>query len=147
MAIPYRLVSRRNMKKDAPEGSMLLYAQTRSTRLIEFVPLCTLISKISTASSGDVKVVIDGLIEVLTMQLGYGDSVRLGDLGCFRMVAGSSGVETVEEFSVSLFRRGHIVFTPGPALREIAANASFERIKEEKSTTPDGGGGDGVVEV
>lgn len=58
--------------------------------------------------------------------LADGESVHLGDFGSFRMVAGSKGATTEEEFKTSLFNRAHIVFYPGTMLMNLVRDASFE---------------------
>ena len=151
MALKYHLVLRADKSKNAAAGAQLYYGQVRTQRTIEFNHMCELISDNSTASSGDVKVVVDGLVRVMQRSMGFGDVIQMGDLGNFRMVAGSKGVATQEEFAPTLFKKGHIVFSPGAVLRKMASDLKFE--KSRFGTSESGGGtggetgGDGVVEV
>ena len=149
MALKYHLVLRADKSKNAAPAAQLYYGQIRSERTVEFPHLCDLISDNSTASSGDVKVVIDGLVRVMQRSMGFGDVIQLGELGNFRMVAGSKGVATQEEFATSLFKKGHVVFSPGSALRKLSADVKFEKGKfGNNETGGNAGGGDGpVVEV
>jgi len=147
MAIQYHLVRRADKSKNAAEGAKLYYGQVRSMRTIEFPLLCDLISDNSTASSGDVKVVIDGLIRVMQRNMGFGDVMQLGDLGNFRMVAGSKGTVTQEEFTSSLFKKGHIVFSPGTTLRKLASDVKFEKGNFGTNVTDSGSGDDGIVDL
>ena len=147
MAIKYHLVLRADKSKNAAAGAQLYYGQVRTQRTIEFNHMCELISDNSTASSGDVKVVVDGLIRVMQRSMGFGDVIQLGDLGNFRMVAGSKGVATQEEFLPTLFKKGHIVFSPGAALRKMAAGLKFEKSNFGTNESGGGTGGDGVEEV
>ena len=89
--------------------------------------ICARISKYSTASRGDILLVLDGLITVMNESLADGESVHLGDFGSFRMVAGSKGATTEKEFNTSLFNRAHIVFYSGTMLMNIVRDASFEK--------------------
>ena len=59
-------------------------AQTKVLGLVKFDKLCEEVQKVSMAPRGVVKMVIDGLIDTLNMDLDKGYSVQLGDLGCFR---------------------------------------------------------------
>ena len=152
MPLKYHLVLRADKRKDAAPGAQLYYGQVRSERTITFPLLCDLISDNSTASSGDVKIVIDGLVRVMQRSMGFGDVIQVGDLGNLRMVAGSSGVATQEDFAPTLFKKGHIVFTPGASLRKLETEIKFEKGKfgnNETGGSTDGGdtgGGDGPIE-
>lgn len=146
----YHLVQRTDMRKEATPGSKLFYGQVRSVRTLDFAELCKQVAEVSTASTGDVKVVIDGLTTVMLRQMGYGDVIRLGELGNFRMVAGSKGTELEEDFHTSLFKKGRIVYSPGPAFKKIAAEVKFEKAAFAPNSTsgtkpekPGDGGGDG----
>lgn len=61
-----------------------IVAQTKVLGLVEFKDLCEEVQKVSLAPRGVVKMVIDGLIDALNMDLDKGYSVQLGDFGCFR---------------------------------------------------------------
>lgn len=127
MPLKYRLVKRKDMSKDAAEGAELFFAQTSISKKVNLNRICDRISKYSTASRGDTLLVLDGLITVLNESLADGESVHLGDFGSFRMVAGSKGAATEDEFNTSLFNRAHIVFYPGTMLMDTVRNAKFEK--------------------
>ena len=59
-------------------------AQTKVLGLVKYDKLCEEVQKVSMAPRGVVKMVIDGLIDTLNMDLDKGYSVQLGDFGCFR---------------------------------------------------------------
>ena len=112
MPLKYRLVKRKDMSKGAAEGTELYFAQTSITKKVDLNRICARISKYSTASRGDILLVLDGFITVMNESLADGESIHLGDFGSFRLVAGSKGAATEEEFKTSLFNRAHIVFYP-----------------------------------
>ena len=60
-------------------------AQTKVLGLVKFDKLCEEVQKVSMAPRGVVKMVIDGLIDTLNMDLDKGYSVQLGDFGCFQI--------------------------------------------------------------
>ena len=67
MGVKYHLVLRKNMSKNVEAGKeKLYYAQTRATRTCTFDELCELIAESSTASSGDVKLVIDRMTKFMS---------------------------------------------------------------------------------
>lgn len=144
MPLKFRLVKRKDMSKDAEDGAELYFAQTSITKKVDLNRICARISKYSTASRGDILLVLDGLITVMNESLADGESVHLGDFGSFRMVAGSKGATTEKEFNTSLFNRAHIVFYPGTMLMNIVRDASFEKwvIPSNDSGSSEGGGGE-----
>lgn len=127
MSLKYHLVQRLDMRKEAPKGSKLYYGQVRVHDYFSFEQLCEAISDRSTASRGDVMLVIDGLVHVLKVHLAKGETIQLGELGHFRLNAGSEGVEKAEDFKVSMFRKPRVVFAPGMALRQMCEGVKFEK--------------------
>ena len=83
MPAKYTLVLRKDLRKDAVEGSKLYYANAKATGTCDMYELCDLISLSSTASPGDVRLILDSLIEVMKRSLGKGEVVRGGRTGKF----------------------------------------------------------------
>ena len=142
MSVRYKLVLRKDMSKDAAEGAQKYYASVNSNGMMTFQQTCTAISAYSTASPGDVKVVMDGLLFVLKEALLRGEVVQLGELGNFQINVGSSGTPTTEEFKASMIRKPRIVFRPSVSLKEILDKVSFERINAGTSGKDDSGSSD-----
>ena len=135
MPLKYHLVLRPDLSKNAVIGKKLVHGQVRSIRTIELDHVCDLISDSSTASRGDVKNILSGLTQIMIRHMGFGDVFRFGELGSFRMIAGCKGAQSVEEFNTSLFKKGRVIFTPGPMLKRVAANVKFERCEFAKKQT------------
>lgn len=142
MALKYHLVQRLDKSKDAAAGSKLYYGQIRAQQKLEFNKLCEIIASYSTASRGDVMLVIDGLLYVMRQHLENGEVVQVGDFGNFRMLAGSKGTAVADDFTTSLFKKGRIVFTPGPMLKEVTAKPKFEKIVPITPSSNSGSGSD-----
>ena len=104
MPAKYKLVLRKDMRKDAAEGSKLYYASANTTGTCDVYELCDLISAQSTASSGDVKLILDELVNVMRRNLGKGEVVKVGELGSFQLQFGSTGTLTEKEFSHALIK-------------------------------------------
>ena len=134
MSLMYHLVQRPDKSEGAGPDAKLYYGQIRVRQQIDFDSLCETIADRSTASKGDVQVVLDGLIHVMKQHLQNGNSVQIGDLGNFRMSCGSKGVINKEDFRTSLFKKGKIIFAPGSKLKTMAASPKFERIEVTKAT-------------
>lgn len=83
MSLSYHIVQRPDKHKDAEEGATLYYGQVRVRQTVSFDRLCETIADRSTASKGDVQLVIDGLLHVLSQNLAEGNVVQVGDFGNF----------------------------------------------------------------
>ena len=134
MPAKYKLVLRKDMRKDAAEGSKLYYASANTTGTCDVYELCDLISAQSTASSGDVKLILDELVNVMRRNLGK------GELGSFQLQFGSTGTLTEKEFNHALIKSRRIVFRPGKLLKDAIKNYTFEKIA---SGAPDEGSAGG----
>lgn len=141
MPAKYKLVLRKDLRKDAAEGSMLYYANAKAAGVCGMYELCDLISLSSTASPGDVRLILDELIEVMKRSLGKGEVVEVGELGRFQLQFGSTGTVTKKEFNQSLIKSKRIVFRPGKVLREAMNNFSFEKLPDPSDKTEGGEGG------
>ena len=135
MAIKYHLVLRKNMSRNVAEGEeQLYYAQTRATRTCTFEELCELIAESSTASSGDVKLVVDRMLTFMAKSLERGEVVQLGELGNFQFLIGSSGSVTTDTFQSSQLRKARLCFRPGTLLCTLAQTVKGERMTLETTT-------------
>lgn len=127
MALQFSLVKRKDMHKNAPADQEMYYGMTRATNKLDFNKLCEAVANHSTASRGDVMLVLDGLIFVMTERLQEGSVIQMGNFGNFQMVAGSKGVLTEVEFATSLFNKAKITFRPGALLRDLPAKVRYEK--------------------
>lgn len=147
MAVKYHLVLRKNLSREVEPGQeQLYYAQTRATRTCTFEELCDLIAESSTASSGDVKLVIDRLTKFLAKSLERGEVVQFGELGNFQLLLSSSGSLTTEAFSAAQLRKPRLCFRPGALLRNLTQTVKGERITFEPVEAEDETGGSGEEE-
>lgn len=95
---------------------------------MDFDSICELIADRSTASDGDVALVVLGLIRAMEEALLRNEVVQLGRLGNFRLSIGSSGTVEEKDFQASMIRKPKIIFTPGDKLRAMIEKVSLERI-------------------
>lgn len=147
----YKLVQRFSKPGD-PTSQKKWYAMAQSTGSAGMTELCMLIAARSTVSSADVKAVLDNLNFVIDFQLKSGRTVRLGELGSFRLSVSSKGVADKEAFTSSLLKAPRIIFTPGEALRETRLNAKFVLLSDKKEseggeTENNGGETGGTTEI
>jgi len=87
------------------------------------VMLCTIVGRIekrSGVSSASVKAVLDALQYEILQTLADGNSVRLGDLGSFRLTMHAEGVKTAKEAKekgANLIKRVSVRFTKSSTMR------------------------------
>ena len=115
-------------------------AQLKTLGMVEFGDLCDEVTKVGMAPRGVVKMVLDGLIDTLNMNINKGFSVQLGDFGCFRPVLNAkSQYKDVDVKSDTVYRR-MIIFTPGQQFKEMLTRASVTRAGWDNSEVVSGGG-------
>ena len=137
MPAKYKLVLRKDMRKGAEADAKLYYANAKAAGTVGIQELCDLIAEGSTASAGDVKLILD---ELIRRSLGKGEVVQVGELGNFQLQFGSTGTLTEKEFNSALIKSKRILFRPGKQLRDAISNYTFEKIVPETPSTPSGGG-------
>ena len=128
-------------------------AQMKTLGVVGFKDLCDEVSKIGMAPRGVVKLVLDGLIDTLNMDINKGFSVQLGEFGCFRPGINAKSQDKLEDVTASTIYRRKIIFTPGFYFRDMLTRASVEKMDWSGNGTvsgggsskpnPDGGGSDG----
>lgn len=104
---------------------------------------------------GDVKHVIEAMVEEMQANLANGDKVKLNQFGTFHMTFRCPGVEKSEDCTVRNISRVNIRFVPDKGLRLVngstaatrsPANVAFTLDKPAEGgggSTPGGGGGGG----
>lgn len=132
MSLKYHLVQRKDMRKGAAPNAQLYYGQIRTQGKLTFDKLCQKVSNISTASKGDVQLVISGLLNTLTEYLELGFSIKVGELGTFRMSVGSEGTDDKAKFNTALFKKPRVIFTPGSMLRTLVDEVGFDKMLEKE---------------
>lgn len=104
---------------------------------MNFNSICDVIADRSTASDGDVALVVRGLLRATEEALLRNEVVELDTLGRFRLSLGSSGSLTEKDFQANMIRKPKIIFTPGARLRAMlersASNASARKQNRHKA--------------
>lgn len=106
--------------------------QLKTLGIIQFGDLCDEVTKIGMAPRGVVKMVLDGLIDTLNININKGFSVQLGDFGCFRPGINAKSQDREEDVKSDTVYRRKIIFTPGQYFREMLTRASVTRASWEK---------------
>ena len=115
-------------------------AQLKTLGMVEFGDLCDEVTKVGMAPRGVVKMVLDGLIDTLNMNINKGFSVQLGDFGCFRPRLNAKSQDKEEDVKSDTVYRRKIIFTPGQQFKEMLTRASVTRAGWDNSEVVSGGG-------
>lgn len=115
-------------------------AQLKTLGMVEFGDLCDEVTKVGMAPRGVVKMVLDGLIDTLNMNINKGFSVQLGDFGCFRPGLNAKSQDKEENVKSDTVYRRKIIFTPGQQFKEMLTRASVTRAGWDNSEVVSGGG-------
>ena len=152
------IVERYQRRKDMsdPNSQKLFYLRQKpkTCGTVDIDTLAANIQKNCAMTKGDVKHVIEALMEEMQANLSNGDKVKLNEFGTFHMTFCCPGVETSDKCTVRNIKRVNIRFVPDKALRLInssnaqtksPANVAFTLDKPEGDKTPGGntGGGSG----
>ncbi|WP_461632529.1 HU family DNA-binding protein [Labilibaculum euxinus] len=85
------------------------------------------IEKISTVSGADIRAVLYALIDTIPTMLADGKSVKLGEIGNFRISISSEGKEKMEDVNAGCIKKSKIIFTPGKKLKTTLSNLKFSK--------------------
>ena len=113
-------------------------AQLKTLGMVEFGDLCDEVTKVGMAPRGVVKMVLDGLIDTLNMNINKGFSVQLGDFGCFRPGLNAKSQDKEEDVKSDTVYRRKIIFTPGQQFKEMLTRASVTRAGWDNSEVVSG---------
>ena len=85
---------------------------------INIEQICAQISTVCTASPADVKAVLNALQDAIITFISDGQSVRLGDLGSFRVTLISQPSDTKDEVTEANIENVHVVYYPSVNLKK-----------------------------
>ena len=134
MSVKYKLVLKKDLTQGAAADAKRYYASAPVSGMMDFDSICELIADRSTASDGDVALVVLGLIRAMEEALLRNEVVQLGRLGNFRLSIGSSGTVEEKDFQANMIRKPKIIFTPGDKLRAMIEKVSRKRRKKAEAT-------------
>lgn len=121
------------------------YPQMAPSTPMTLAQIVKRVEKRSTVSSADVKAVLDALQYEVIEALENGNSVRLGDLGSFRLTMKSQGVETVAEAKkkgAQLIKKVNVQFTKSTTMRDTLTPHLLDfSIQEDIINASDGNSG------
>lgn len=116
-------------KKNLRTKEVKIYPQMAPTTPVTLAQIVKRIEKRSTVSSADVKAVLDALQYEVIEALQNGNSVRLGDLGSFRLTIKANGSTTSEEArrtGANAIKAVNVQFTKSTAMRDALSLSTVE---------------------
>lgn len=131
MAFTYSLAIRKNPQK--PMLPAKAYAQAQSSKVCDFNVVCNRIADRSSATAGDVKLVLDGLFHVIGEAIQGGEIVVLGDFGRFQGLLSGAGAETAKDYDCSLIKKVRVQFKPCKAFmaRLLPKSMTFKQVAKK----------------
>ena len=125
MPVPYVLVARINPRDKDAERKIYPVVKTRGSVTTETI--CEAIERNCTATRGDVKAVMKGFVNMMKKHLANGASIKLEDIGYFRVGIQSKGAATEEDYHPELIVDKYINYQPIGKLSEERVNFEFTK--------------------
>lgn len=136
------------------DSELLFYLRQKpkTCGAVDIDTLAASIQKNCAMTKGDVKHVIEALVEEIQGNLANGDKVKLNEFGTFHMTFRCPGVQASDKCTVRNISRVNIRFTPDKMLRLVngsnattrsAANVDFVLDKPNEGGSSSGGGNQG----
>ena len=119
---------RRKIVSDANSPKLFYLRQKPKTcGTVDIDVLAASIEKNCAMTKGDVKHVIEALVEEIQGNLANGDKVKLNQLGTFHMTFRCSGVETSDKCTVRNISKVNIRFSPDKELKLVNGSTAATR--------------------
>jgi len=127
MALFFRKIQKKNLKD--PEGPKLWYPVLRSVGVVTEKELAKLLADETTLNPKEAEMSIYQLQKVLLRVMLDSKTVRLGDLGNFRLTANTEGSDTMEEASPEKIKKINLRFLATKLVREALQKATFKPVE------------------
>ncbi|WP_461643531.1 HU family DNA-binding protein [Labilibaculum euxinus] len=128
MAINFKVIER-GQPGVVGDGEKKYYASNMISGNADIEELTEGIEKISAVSGADIRAVLYALTDVIPTMLADGKSVKLGEVGNFRVSINSEGKETVEEVNANCIKKSKIIFTPGKNLKGMLNHLKYHKLQ------------------
>lgn len=124
--IQYKLVSKVNPRNMSDPKKY--YAQAIPTKKVKTRQLIEEISFSTAINGAAVAAVLEALLELLPKHLIDGKHIQLGELGSFRLVINSKGVEKPELFTTEYLKGVKILFRPSSEISKRLSQTTFQKV-------------------
>ncbi|MDE5421150.1 HU family DNA-binding protein [Ancylomarina sp. DW003] len=127
MTVKYKVIER-GQPGVVGGGEKKFYASNMISGNADIDELTEGIEKISTVSGADIRAVLYALTDVIPSMLADGKSVKLGDIGSYRVSISSEGEEKAEDINANSIKKSKIIFTPGKKLKEMLSKLKYSKM-------------------
>ena len=127
MTIKFKVIER-GEPGVAGGGEKKFYASNMVNGNSDIEELTESIEKISTVSGADIRAVLYALTDVVPTMLADGKSVKLGEIGNFRVSISSEGKSSADEVNANCVKKSKIIFTPGKKLKNMLGNLKYQKL-------------------
>lgn len=124
----YRVVPSKHPKTK----TTIYYAREVPGTPIQLKEVCAKIVDRTALSSADVKSCVDALQAVVMDEVARGNSVRLGDLGSFRLSLSSASVADANDWTPLHIKGARVVFTASTTIKQVMRSLNYERVDKTK---------------
>lgn len=120
-----KLIARKNPQKLNDPAKF--YAEPVYDGTVDIDFIARQIAGRSSLTPGDIKNVLSNFLEEMPTYMLLGRSIKLNDLGTFRIAFSSEGATTEDAFKTSMIRGVKVVFTPDVNMKKrITDSLTFE---------------------
>jgi predicted histone-like DNA-binding protein len=119
-------------KRNGINNKELYYAMSAWSGIISTRDIAHELAGRSSLTPADIRATLIGLVEVMETYLHNGYSVKLDDLGVFRLSATSDGYASPEECMPHRVRVAKLCFRADPQIKKKLKHVKFERDMKKK---------------
>lgn len=145
MAVTYCLVQRKTDPRDA-QSVKRWYATASSINTLDFDAICEEATSGCSATKGDIELVLNAALSVITRHLAQGEVVVLGEFGRFSTLVENkhpwydyeaeqkkipAPVNKADFSPVNNIKATHIRFSPGKALRNMCSSVTYREVEQK----------------
>jgi predicted histone-like DNA-binding protein len=127
MALFFRKIQKKNMKD--PDGPKLWYPVLRSVGVVGEKELGILLANETTLNPKEAEMAIHQLQKILLRVMLDSKTVRLGEVGNYRLTAFTESSETKEEVTAEKIKQINMRFLPTKYVREQLQKATFKPVE------------------
>lgn len=129
MALKYKVVSTFR-PGEGRDGEQLWFPKLTGASQVDLRQIAQLLQKRSTASESDVYLIVKGLVGLIPELLAEGHTVKLDELGTFRLHAKVDACDSPEAVSAKNIREVRLSFRPDSLIKQELQAAEIRKADE-----------------
>lgn len=126
MALTYKIVATKK-PGSGMDGDTLYYPKLTGSSMMDLRDVSKILSRRTTASEADIRLVVTGLMELIPELLLEGKTVKLDHFGSFRLHAKAETSASAEAVKTSHIKGLRISFLPDKRMKDELEQAKFVR--------------------